>query len=107
VGRQETFAPFFVDTASTVLSPSFLTFQAISRTKDSRSRRGGDRTADWDPRTAGDAANQFLRLLIRWSWLSVSYLLKVANRVEKLSDELQIGSQPPVKEKEQQGDKSN
>jgi len=33
--------------------------------------------------------------------------LKVTNGVEELSDELQIGSQPPVKEKEQQGDKSN
>jgi hypothetical protein len=31
----------------------------------------------------------------------------VTNGVEELSDELQIGSQPPVKENEQQGDKSN
>jgi len=89
------------------VSPSFLSFHAISGTKDGRTGRGADCAADWYPRVAGNAANQFLRLLIRWSWLSVSYLLKVANRVEELSDELQIGSQPPVKEKEQQGDKSN
>jgi len=89
------------------LSPSFLSFQAISRTKDRRSGRGADGAADWHPRAARNAANQFLRLLIRSSWPSSSYLLKVTNGVEELSDELQVGTQPPVKEKEQQGDKSN
>jgi hypothetical protein len=107
VGRQETFTPVFVDSTSTILSPSFLSFHAISGTKDRRTRRGADCAADWHPRAAGNAANQFLRLLIRWFRPSISYLSKVANRVEELSDELQIGSQPPVKEKEQQGDKRN
>jgi hypothetical protein len=32
--------------------------------------------------------------------------LKVTDGVEKLAHELQIGTQPPVKEKEQQGDKN-
>jgi hypothetical protein len=89
------------------LSPSSLSFHAISRTKDRRTGRGADGAANWHPGAARNAANQFLRLLIRWSWPSSSYLLKVANRVEELLDEFQIGSQPPVKEKEQQGDKSN
>ena len=107
MGRQGTFTPVFVDSTSTVLSPSFLAFHAISGTKDRRSGRGADCAADWHPGAARNAANQFLRLLIRCSRPISSYLLKVTNGVEELSDELQIGSQPPVKENEQQSDKSN
>jgi hypothetical protein len=107
VGRQETFKPAFVDTTSTLLSPSFPAFQTFGRTKDRRSGRGRDCAPDWHPSAAGNTANQFLRLLILWSLASSSYLLKVTNGVEKLSQELQIRTQPPVKEKEQQSDKSN
>jgi hypothetical protein len=39
--------------------------------------------------------------------LGGGYLLKVSNGVKKLSAELQVGTQPPIKEKKQQGDKSN
>ena len=107
MGRPETFKPAFVDTTSTVLSPPFPAFQTFGRTKDRRSGGGRDCPPDWHPRAAGNTADQFLRLLVLWSWPSGSYLLKVTDGVEKLSRDLQIGTHPPVKEKEQQGDKSN
>jgi hypothetical protein len=77
---------------------------AIRRTEESARRTRTNGAADWDPGPARFAVNQLLAVLVRPlpAGLACVYLLELTNGVEKISNNLEIGTQPPVQEQKQQ-----
>ena len=77
---------------------------AIRRTKE---RAGGTRTEgspDWNPGAARFALDQLLALLLGPlpAGLAGVYLLELTNGVEKVSNDPEVGTQPPVQKQKQQ-----
>jgi len=77
---------------------------AFSRTKESAGRTRTEGSSDWNPGAARFAANQLLALLVRPlpAALAGVYLLELTNGVEKVLNDLEVGTQPPVQEQKQQ-----
>jgi hypothetical protein len=77
---------------------------AICRTKESAGRTRAKGAANWNPGAARFAVNQLLAPLVRLlpAALACVHLSELTNGVEKVSDDLEVGTQPPVKEQKQQ-----
>jgi hypothetical protein len=73
-------------------------------TKESAGRTRAKGAADRNPGAARFAVDQLLALLVRLlpAGLAGVYLLELTNGVEKISDDLEVGTQPPVQEHKQQ-----
>jgi hypothetical protein len=76
---------------------------AIRRTKENAGRTGTEGSPDWNPGAARFALNQLLALVGPLPAVRACvYLLELTYGVEKVSNNLEVRTQPPIQKQQQQ-----